>query len=366
MARLSPPNRKAEKAQPPKPKVAKAQPKKPNVMPAPAVNLAGLQRLQIAQIRQVQEQRLWLAQQAVEFKHLGGGMAQPANNNRIVLADGQPEVVPTCYAGAFRIRARTAPGPDKQSVSITLEVAAEPRHLGWDLVGKPRLELAGDDRGQALSLVLDPPAQPMAMGQWANARLAAQVELYYWHGNLPPPLKRTVQILIRRGARPSKRMEMKGQFTVESKTTNQALILVNDVLKARGKTIRGAWGGSIKVIDMARDKDGNHQIRFRLETPATTAAGMANLNQARVWDLASGQLKTGAPNSSEESKLALVDARGATFPVIGSSWINNNGTIIQTLIFKAESGRRPARLVFWGRRTVNVDVPFAFKEVKLP
>jgi hypothetical protein len=43
------------------------------------------------------------------------------------------------------------------------------------------------------------------------------------------------------------------------------------------------------------------------------------------------------------------------------------GVVEQTLTFRALQGQEePAKLVYTGQRKIHLDVPFAFKDVKLP
>jgi hypothetical protein len=203
----------------------------------------------------------------------------------------------------------------------------------------------------------------MVRGQWVpNARLAAQLELAYFHRQAGlPPLKRTAQMQIRLGEKSGKLLKkMTGQFTVEANTLTQSLIVVDNIRKAIGKTTKGPRGGSITILDVAKDKNGNHEIRFKLESPPNCGGGAAttSMEQLRLLELRPGH--HGAAN------LALVDARGAAFPLVGSAVTKTNGDVVQSLTFQAQQGREPARLVFSAQRRVNVDVPFSFREVKLP
>jgi len=349
-------------AQPKKPKAAKAkeaqaQPQK--VLPADAVKRLAARRLGLQQAQpwaqaQVQIQRVQVqlqqAQIQVQLQQAQRQIAilsdielsnfQGPDLSRIVLADGKPEPIPTCYAGAFRIRARTAAGKDKDSAGITFEVTAEPRHSGWNIIGKPRLERARDARGQLVTLILEQPPNQVAtdLNQLGRLRMAQLEAIYITHGNGSTPLKRTVQIQIKLGEKPGKLLEdMTGQITVEAKTGPQDLIVVDNILTAKGKTTKGARGGSIEVTEVIKDKNGNHQISFKIDK-----------------------------GPADQGNVALVDAKGVSFPLFGRSVTNNNGAYVETLIFPVQKGREPAKLVFSAPLTVNVDVPFSFKGLKLP
>jgi hypothetical protein len=365
------PKPKKVQAQPQKLKKAQAQPQKPKALAAPAANLIALQKL-AAQVQvkqaQIQLQRVQLVQfrRAVVYDLM---VDQPAvDSSRIVLADGKPEVLPTCYAGAFRIRARTSVDPQKQSATITLEVTAEPRRGGWNFLGHPRLAKAKDDRGQVLARLLEPRPNDLVMSNWAVQGIAvARLEVVDFDGRGPSvPLKRSVSIQLKLGDTPARFAEVAGQLIVEAKTDVQPLIVVDKVLTAGGKRIKGARGGSIKIIEVAKDKNGNHQIRFRLEHPphsiGTPAIVMGGLKAVNLPGQFVSQTVGHGPAADT---MALVDAKGVPFALIGSSVTNQSGDVVRSLTFRAEHGREPARLVFSAQRTVNVPVRFAFKGLKL-
>jgi hypothetical protein len=363
---------KAAPAQPQKPKDLKAQPQKPKPQPAPAANQAAVLRriaLQNAALFQLQQAQLAQIQfQPVPAQNLDIWVASSGqDHSRIVLADGKPEKVPTCYAGAFRIRARTAPGKDRQSPAVVFEVTAEPRHLGWSFIGNPRLDRAGDDRGQSCTLVPEDRPIDGTVRVWGpNGAVQMQMDVVYWqHGASSLPLKRTIQIQIKLGSKLGQVLkELAGRITVEARTSRQDLIVVDNVLKAGGKTTRGRRGGSIKIIEVARDKNGNHLIRFKLESPPNTASNPATTNGLtnKLWETA----MTVGQGPAAAGSLSLLDGKGAAFPLIGSSVTNNKGEVVESLTFQAQQGRQPAKLVFSAQRSANVDIPFSFADVKLP
>jgi hypothetical protein len=369
---------KEVQAQPQKPEAAKAkeapQPQKQKVLPAEAAKRAVIRKLVIKLAQplpqaQILRPQIRLQQAQVQLQQAQMQLAlidissvvvneQVQDNSRIVLADGKPEMVPTWYSGAFRIRARASAGQDKESAAITFEVTAEPRQLGWNIVGKPRLEKARDSHGQSVTLILEQPPNQVVMNQWGGRiRMAAQVEMaYFTNQSRSPPLKRTVQIQIKLGEKPGKLLEeMSGRITVEAKTGPQALIVVDSILTAGGKTTKGARGGSINVIEVIKDKNGNHQVCFKVNEGGLVAA--------RAFFF-SCMPPSGAP--ADRANVRLVDARGVSFALIGRSLTNINGAEVQTLTFKAQNGLAPAKLVFSAPLTVIVDVPFSFKGLKLP
>jgi hypothetical protein len=372
-----PPKGKAPQPQAPKaPKKVQAQPQKRKAAAVQAAKRAALGRLVAApapagvNLAQVQLQRVFVAQAVVAHETVWLG-PQAVDYSRIVLADGKPEPVATCYAGTFRIRARLTVAKDRRSAVIAFEVAAEPRHLGWDFVGDPRLDRARDDRGQVLTLLVEPRPHDVVMGQWvAQRRLAALIEVEYLSRHAGGvPLKRTVQIQVQLGDRSARRADIAGQLTVRTKTGLEPLIVVDKILTAGGKTVRGPRGGSIQVLGVARDKDGNYQIRFKREDPPHTEGTAPNTTgDIMVVNLQGGMAGglTAPRGSAGTANMALVDAKGVPLPLISSSVTNTNGEVVHSLTFRADHARKPARLVYSARRTVSVPVPFKFKGLKLP
>jgi hypothetical protein len=310
-----------------------------------------------------------------------GGMvympqSQGPGDSRIGLADGTPESVPTFYAGALRIRARVKAGRDKQLATIAFEVASEPRLKDWALVGAPRLDRAADDRDQAVAMVVGqqenrPQQEIVAVN---NGRVVRNVIIWQHDTGAVAISKNTAEIQVKLGTKPARLLkEFVGQLTIQAKTAPERLIVVKDILKAAGKKTLGAKGGSITVQEVKKDPSGNYQVRLTLENPpyigddqqgtfgrfrAVQIQGRVIIRQARVRRLGMGY--------SGGNNISLLDAKGAAFPMIGLMSQNNNGDITQTLTFQDEKGREPAQLVFTARRSINLDLPVAFKDLKLP
>jgi hypothetical protein len=188
--------------------------------------------------------------------------------------------------------------------------------------------------------------------------------------------------------------EFKCKLTVSSQSAPQALITVDNILKAAGKTVKGAKGGSIKVIEADKDEDGNYKVRFELERPAGVNTGMG-------YGFGGGGIRIGIPGGGPVrvpggkggfqiqvqvgqagggiavapgggafpnfTGITLVDAKGNSLPLVGMSANAGQGQKEMTLLFKPTKGQgKPAKLVFTGQRSVSVDVPVTFKNVKLP
>jgi hypothetical protein len=321
----------------------------------------------------------------VQLWDLSGNQAA-APVDRIVLANGKPESVPTCYAGPFRIRLKTSTikgDKGKNLLQVNFDVAAEPRLKGWSLIGNPTIERAIDELKQQLSMALPPRADDVAAvmgGMRGNVQVwinNGRLLRSYYRGN--PEKRNSISVHLQPGEKPAKLLkELKGTFSASTRTAPAPLITVDNVLQATGKFFRGTKGGSIKVIKAGQDANGNYQIQFRLEKPAGVEDENGNMGgfrfagggriviQQQIQIRMNGFNGGGFPNVPGAAGLTLVDTKGNAFPLIGSSFTNNNGATEQTLTFQAQKGRQPDKFVYSASRTVNVTVPFTVKDIKLP
>jgi hypothetical protein len=298
------------------------------------------------------------------------GKVLPGGN--IVLRDGTPEKVPTCYHGALRIRllpanrAQIAVAPaQKGEVVFILEVTPEPRLQAFTVVGTPRLEKAVDDAGQQLTQAME----PMDGVNVVSARI---VNPYYASvRQLPLRLKVDEK---QAGAK----VTLTGSLSVQAQwPLPEPLIVVEDVMKAAGKVAKGKTGGSIEIIAIEKMADGNYRVQYRYEQPAVGGnafngpAGGAVVVQAQALPAQ----KIGGPSTVRPGALGypvLVDAKGKALELIRQEKIRAsviNGKVTQefTHVFRATNGvGEPVSMVLLGYRTVTAPVPFEFKDVRLP
>src|SRR5262249_58647642 len=61
--------------------------------------------------------------------------------------------------------------------------------------------------------------------------------------------------------------ELKGTLTAQVLTPPEALVTVDNVMKAAGKSFKIADGGSVKVIEVGRDKDDLVTLKIQMEMP---------------------------------------------------------------------------------------------------
>lgn len=300
----------------------------------------------------------------------------------VILSAGGSEAA-TFYAGGVRIRATTAgsrPTGDKNEALVRLDLAAEPT-LQALRVRDVRINRADDEKGQPLSSAAQLPPGVGNANQFIvqSGRLAA-----------PARALARDQVSIRlqaSGSAPRELSELRGTIAAVVQTAPEALITVDDIQKAVGKTITGPAGGSIKVKDVSTN---NAQVRIRveLELPTDTeavllagalnpamAANLARLN-ARGLMMAQQPFAGGlrftveSGNARRGEGLTLYDAKGVPFQTQQASQIRAvNNVVTQEYVVSFRPGKdqgAPARLVYKAPRTSGVEIPFEFRDLKLP
>lgn len=247
----------------------------------------------------------------------------------IHVKDGTPRRLPTCYAGAVRVRlAPVEQGEEARRdghVFYAVEVAVEPKVYNLQLAASSFVNRAIDDQGQKL--------EPTFLASGRGPRSVPQQPL----------------VQVKLGDKAAKTLrEVSGQINGQVFTQADPLIVVDDIFNAGGKTVRGKNGGSIEVFTVEKKGDAEVQIQLRLETPPA---------QGDV-------LPAGVP--------ALLDAKGDRYQLVqvpSRSQRTNGRTVTQelTILYRANPGQGdPTRLVLNGMRPAQVELPFTVRNVPLP
>ncbi len=290
------------------------------------------------------------------------------------LADGPWQELPTCYAGAVRIRAlpptkptANTPQPEGDK-SLVLEVIPEPR-FQWQSVLAVRVDRAVDSKGPTLK-------QPvMVSGLGRAAGHAAEEVLILWDGSSEFPANpfgdaRHVPIRLAPADGPWQHLkELHGTITARVGLPPERLASVDKIFQAAGQTVRTANGNVLQVVEVKRADDGRYQLRMALTAPPPEliSAGIPArliVHKRGWWGQGTGDV------SAEGCSFTLLDARGRPFPLAGGEV---QGMLAQgirhdyTLLYRPlPDGAPPARLQYAGRRTVTIEVPFTLQDVPLP
>jgi len=291
---------------------------------------------------------------------------------------GKPAAIPTCFAGALRIRAvaTSAPGwgqtPGTVDAPCVLEVLPEPG-LAWQGVLDVRIQRAVDDRGQVLQQVpteagLEDFRDALGLGL-RNVLSRAQVD---WSGSAEQ--RPQVPVWLKLGQQPARQLrELEGTLVGRVLTPLEAQLTINDLLLASQHTFKASDGGVLKVGQIASGKEGPTQIDVEVQPVPTAEAAPLNfgannrrgMNRVLVWQLQALGKRGAAP------ALDIQDALGRSLEVVRYNEANlSNGpqtTYSATLHVLPQAGLGPpARLVWLGRRQVTVEVPFSLREIPLP
>jgi hypothetical protein len=307
----------------------------------------------------------------------------PVSFGDIVVQAGKPQAYPTHYAGAVRIRA--VPPPDwvkalpQGERMVWLEVSAEPRLQQFALTGRPQINKAVDDQGQSLTVAGDalPPANPAVGPAIAAFPAMAQLPMI--------PAQRvggqTAMVRLKAGEKPAKALkELAGSLTAQLLAPTEALIKIDDVLKAAGKAVKGKDGGSMEVVSIGKEANGDYKVQVRLaNVPAMNPFGGAimpggaqiQVQQVQVQIGGGGQVIIQGGLAGGSNRPALVDAKGRPFQLVAmpsQSMQAGPGGFTQemTLVFRPTDGQgEPASLVLNGQRTITVAIPFRLENVPL-
>jgi hypothetical protein len=307
--------------------------------------------------------------------YLGPDQPGPLNRGPIVVEAGTPSKVPTCYAGAVRIRAVPPPPgviPPAAQTLVYLEVTPEPRLQHFSVAGQPHLKKVVDDQGQVLSAAED---QPSAGNR---ARVGTTIRRAYTPYDLAH--QQTVVLRLKTGEKRARALkEISGTINAQALSPAETLIAVDNVLKSAGKKIEGKNGGSLELASIKKEENGDYRLQVRLESPggqnpfnglalvpAVPAGGPIQIQVQVIGNVQVVNTLTspGVP--------ALLDGKGKAYQLVqipSRSVRGMNGAFTQvlTLVFRANAGQgEPASLVLTGRHPVSLSVAFHFENVPLP
>jgi hypothetical protein len=397
----------------PPPKLEKPQPGVLPVVPQPKpgkIDLLNGQAVGGAQLLQVQVQLPGGGAQQIQIQAVPQIQVQPIqppimappgrggviyNPGQIILTDGKPQNYPTSYHGAVRIRivpkaSVPTPPAGKGEVVLILEATPEPKLLNFNLVGTPTVKKVVDDQDQKLSMAAEPatpePAQPNPLaggGGAVGGRRIAQPAPWAMGG------QRYAILRLKLGEKHAKRLkELSGTVSASMLAPPEDLVTVDNILKAKGKSVKGKAGGSIEIIDVTKHEGGDIEVQFKMENPpagggfGAVVPGPAPrvILPPKVPAMpAQIQVQIGggvarpaiAYPSAAPGGISLQDAKGTAFQVVRTqvkgSFDGKVFTQEHTMVFRGQKDQGEAvRLVYSGRRTVTVQIPFAFKNVTLP
>jgi hypothetical protein len=296
---------------------------------------------------------------------------------RLVLGDTKSEVLPTCYAGAVRVRtvpsgsSPASPKSERDTV-LFLEVMPEPG-MDWKGILDVQIGKAVDEHGQVLT-PLAAPAGAAGLAAWnlpgRNIIMRGGNAIFLdASGQTPVGDHRQVPIWLQQAEKPAKTLkELRGTVACQVQAT-ETLATVDNILKAGGRTVKTTAGGHLKVIECIQEESGLVRLRVQVDLMGhgmVFAGGRMRFNRRVMVFNGNGGMSDGSvPN------LALVDAKGQRHQQVRTEQqlvANANGWAQEyRLTYSPQQGQGdPAKLVYTGPRTVTLEVPFTLKDVPLP
>jgi hypothetical protein len=300
------------------------------------------------------------------WRDVGRPAAQPT-----ILAEGKQERVPSCRAGALRIRALPAKvegkGDPKRGGErrFDLELACDPR-INWQELISMKITKAIDDQGQSL-------LQPVVYQPDDGASLDDMDQVIIIDATTGrakgryAPAPTLAPVRLKPAAKPSKMLkEVHGTIAARVEAPAEPLMTVDNILKAAGKRVEGPDGGFLKVLDVTLGDDA-YAIRLQLQAPGGQLL-MGGPPFARRGRVVVVRDSSGA--GGDGTVFSIIDAKGKPMPlerIQGQAGRRLVGPREYTLFFTPGRGQpKPAKLVYSGRRSVVIEVPFTLKDVPLP
>jgi hypothetical protein len=293
--------------------------------------------------------------------------------NAVWLADGTAGPVPTCQVGALRLRLLVPPNlltrPEGASGDLPLTIDAQPEpRFGWESLTLLRIDRALDDRGRNL------PRPAPHIGGLADAAELVEEVILLTDGELRLPTNqglRQVTLPLRLGGRPCPRLrELRGSVAAWVRAPAEPLVEVKAVGKKVGVSTPGRDGTVLKVEGVESDADGLCTLRVTVTPPPPVSDLVPPGARVRWIDRRTRGRVLLSPKAADQP-FTLFDEDGGPLTLAAGEYVVTCDGLARsyTLTFRprAFQGRvsPDARLVYKGRRTVFIEVPFAFKDVPL-
>ena len=287
-------------------------------------------------------------------------------DGRLQLADGHRPPLPTCNTGAVRIRALPVKGavPDtlKEDGLFLVEVTPQPK-TAWHNVVDLRIDKALDENGQDLASSLDTRSDLSRI-----AVMGTGASVWDAQTGQPLPTCRDIPVRVKSGDKPTGILrEVTGVVAALVQTEEQPLITVDNILKSAGRTCVGDNGESLKLMEVERTPDGDVNLRLELADASSANA---------FWAMRGGVMRPGrfrrglaVMDNLPPAKLLLQDSAGKTLPLRSreDATAFTGNTLARVIVLGFHSGlSEPSKLVYSGRRTIIIEIPFTLKNVPLP
>jgi hypothetical protein len=292
---------------------------------------------------------------------------------QITLMPGQRSATAVDTASAVRVRAS-----DKKNyrisddeIALVLEISPEPR-LRWQEFRSASIDKTIDDNDQKLAQVAAQggagvPGTPRAPGGGS------------WLPSSNNNLTHHATIRLKKGDKETKSLkELTGVVAAQLLGDAEPLVVADNVMKAAGKSFKGKPDGEMKILSAEKKDDGSFEINFVFELPPNvTSETQVNVPApaaaAKKGDAPGAIIPANAPTTRFAfNGLTLRDDKGNLLNAsITFNWKKAGGFApgnrrLEYVATYKPTGRdpaEPAQLVYTGRRSVTINVPFTLKDV---
>jgi hypothetical protein len=264
-------------------------------------------------------------------------------------------------------QALTRPEGATGDLPLTLEVQPEPR-FGWESLSLLRIDRALDDRGREL------PRPAAHVGGLTGAAEVVEEVILVTDGELNLPTNqglRQVTLPLRLGDRPCPRLrELRGSVAAWVRAPAEPLVEVAAVARAKGRSVRGRDGTVLKVNHVENEADGLCRLQVAVTAPPPVSDLIPPGARVRWIDRNTRGRVLLSPRAPDQP-FALLDEGGRPLALASGEYVLDRDGVTRsyTLTFRPAADRATvggaARLVYRGRRTAFVEVPFAFEDVSL-
>ena len=328
-----------------------------------------------------------------------GMPGRPGMPGQITLIPGKSVKVPTDASSSIRVRIgdknKVPAAPNAKEFDLVLQVSPEPR-LNWQSLIGITIDKAIDDNGDKLKQVVakaDPNGAPgggriifiggapgggAVMPGWGGPG-------GMWNQGNSNGMHHYVPVKLEKGAKASKSLkELTGTITAHVQTPPEVMMTIDDLAKAKGKGVKGKAGsGDLEIVSYAKDDEGTVTIAFTFtqpdditpEAPVAMPPMMALPGGARQRViLPPGGIAMPGGVAMPFYGLTLRDDKDNVLPAsIQVNFAKDGGLgapraklqLVATYTPAKGAVAEPAKLVFSGRKTVAVDIPFTLKDITL-
>jgi hypothetical protein len=143
---------------------------------------------------------------------------------------------------------------------------------------------------------------------------------------------------------------------------------VDEVLKSGGRTVKGADGGSITILEVTRQPNGEVTIRFEVDPPAGVLPADGSLVLSRRGRRVVMSRSGAAAADTVNLEMAVVNDRDQLLQPVGLEYrlFAAKGPEYALTLQSGVGQGEPAKLVLSLNKSVTIDVPFTLKNVPLP